>query len=443
MSSWGRHVLRVAALVAVLVLGAASLGADLVAVDPPLSLALLVLDTRVLLGLAVAVFGVALVLYAYYLRVEDPAALVDSGRDVEALVPVYRDSEVLHRSVEGLVDCDYEDLTVTVVVEPDDDASRARAAELADEHPEVRCLVNRDRQGSKAGALNTAIEESDADVIGMFDADQEPHPKLVSHAVAALDGDREGSDGHGGGSAGDGEGGVGAARVRSLPRPVGGIVESEAYYEYLLLFFLPQKLARAVLGLGVVGTRSVLVERGVFERVGPFDEETLTEDMDFTHRCHQAGVGVRELLYYPAFEQPAHDLGDWWGQRVRWMTGHAEVGHAQLRGWRRRFDADVLGSLATLCGTFAAGVVLATTVPKLVAAALSDPAVVGAGLAGLFGLLLGTRALDNHTAGTDGFGLSWLLLPVFLSLYGLAVVRALVGYALGWDGGWYRADKRA
>jgi GT2 family glycosyltransferase len=450
MSWWGRYLLGVSALVAVLGLGAASLGADLVAPDSPLAVALVVLDARVLLGVVVAAVATALGLYLYYLRTEDPSALVDGGPDVEALVPVYGDSEVLHRSVEGLVATDYEDLTVTVVVEPDDDDSRARATELAAEHPEVRCLVNRDRRGSKAGALNTAIEGSDADVIGMFDADQEPHPKLVSHAVATLEGDGQGNDGRGGGprdegnTAGDGAGddGAEAVRVRSLPRPAGGLVESEAYYEYLLLFFLPQKLARAVLGLNVVGTRSVFVERTVFERVGRFDEGTLTEDMDFTHRCHQAGVSVRELLYYPAFEQPAHTLGDWWGQRIRWMTGHAEVGHAQLRD-RAGFDADVLGSLATLCGTFLAGVVLATTVPKLVAAGLSSPWVVGAELAGLYGLLLATRSVDNRTAGTEGVGLAWLLLPVFLSLYGLAVVRALVGYALGWDGEWYRADKRA
>jgi GT2 family glycosyltransferase len=424
MSSWGRYVLGAAVLVAVLGVGLASLATDLVTVGPPLSVVLLVLDARVLLWGGVAVFAVALGLYLHYLRAEDPTHLVDAGRDVEVVVPVYHDTAVMHRSVEGLVGTDYEDLTVTVVTEPDDSASRERAAELADAHPEVRWLVNRERQGSKAGALNTAIERSDADVVGLFDADQEPHPKLVSHAVAALD-DHD------------------AARMRSLPRPSGGLVEAEAYYEYLLLFFLPQKLARAALGMHVVGTRGVFLERSVFERVGLFDEGTLTEDMDFTHRCHQAGVAVRELLYYPAFEQPAHTLGDWWWQRVRWMTGHAEVGHAQLRGWRGRVDADVLGSLATLCGTFLAGVVMATAVPKLVAAGLDSPLVVGSGLAGLYGVALATRGVDNHTAGTEGFDGAWLLVPVFLSLYGLVIVQALAGYALGWDGEWYRADKQA
>jgi cellulose synthase/poly-beta-1,6-N-acetylglucosamine synthase-like glycosyltransferase len=417
-----RYLLAPVVLGVVAALALVALLAELVPVGPPLSFVLLAFDTRVLLGLAVTIFAASFLLYLYRLRGENPSALVADGRPVEALVPVYRDSAVMDRSVEGLVASTYGNLTVTIICEPDDEPALQRAARLADRHEAVRRLVNEARQGSKAGALNAAIERSDADVVAMFDADQEPHPELLAHGMAAL----ETHD---------------AARVRSLPRP-GGLVESEAYYEYLLLFFLPQKLARFLFGFGVVGTRSVLLERSVFETVGLLDEETLTEDMDFTHACHQAGVSVRELLYYPCFEQPAHTLGDWWGQRVRWMTGHVEVGHSQLRRWRDLPDLDVAGSLVTLLGTFVAGVLLALTVPKVLVAATAHPVAVGAGLAGIYGISLATRLVDNRAAGLEGVGMAWLLLPVFLSLYGLVIVRVLVGYTLGVEREWYRADKR-
>ena len=423
MASPRRYLL--AALVAVPVLGLAGLAlvGDLLRADPPLSLALLVLDTRVLLGLAVAIFAVSFLLYLYSLSREDPDALVHSGRPVEALVPVYDEPAVMHRSVEHLAASTYEDLTVTVVCEPDDDPCIERAAELAAEHDRVRYVVS-DRPGSKAGALNHGIERSDADAIAMFDADQEPHPELIAHGMAALE-DHD------------------VARVRSLPRPADGLLEAMAYYEYLLLFFLPQKLVRYLLGLGFAGTRSVLVEREVFERVGRFNEDHLTEDMDFTHRVHQADLSIRELSYYPCFEESAHTLRDWWGQRVRWMTGHVAVGHSHVRDWRNLLDPDFLGSLVTLAGTFAAGVVLAVTLPKLALAALGDPLAVAAGLGGIYGVSLVTRAVDNRTAGTDGFGLAWLLLPVTLTLFGLVIVQVIFRYAAGREGGWYRAEKHA
>jgi cellulose synthase/poly-beta-1,6-N-acetylglucosamine synthase-like glycosyltransferase len=291
---------------------------------------------------------------------------------------------------------------------------------LAADHERVQYILNR-RSGSKAGALNDAIERSDADVIAMFDADQEPHPELIAHGMAAL---REHD----------------IARVRSLPRPT-GLIESMAYYEYLLLFFLPQKLARSLLGLSIVGTRSVLIERSVFDEVGQFDEGELTEDMDFTHRCHQANLSIRELLYYPCFEEAAHTLRDWWGQRVRWITGHVSICHRHVRDWRNMSDPAFLSSLLSLAGTSAVGGLLSLTVPKLVLAALAHPGLVAVELAGIYGIILTTRGIDNYTAGTDGFDLAWLLIPVTLTLFGLVVVQAIVSYAVGWEANWYQVEK--
>jgi len=421
MSSWLRYALVPVALAGLVGLGGLSVFEDALPVGGLLALALSILDTRVLLAVAVGIFAASFLLYLISVRREDPGRVLESGRPVEAVVPVYEDAAVVHRSVEGLLDSEYADLTVTIVPEPDDAPTLKRARELAAAYDGVRCVENA-RPGSKAGAINTVLERTEAGVIGLFDADQQPHPKLVGHAMAAL---------------GDAD----AARVRSLPRPAGGIVESEAYYEYLLLFFLPQKLASALLGLQVVGTRSVLVERSVFERVGLLDEATLTEDMAFTHDCHQAGVSIRELDYYPAFEEPAHTLTDWWWQRVRWMSGHLEVGARQLREWRAVTDTDALGSLLTLVGTFVAGVLLATTLPKLTVSALAYPLAVGAGLVGIYAVALATRAVDNRTAETSGFEGSWLLVPLFFTLYGLVIVQVMVRALLGREDEWYQAEK--
>lgn len=422
MVSLRRYLLGPALVAFVLAITALVLAADIARLDHPASVFFVAFDTRVLLGVAVAIFGVSLLLYLRALFREDPDALVRSGRSVEAVVPVYDEPEVLHRSVTALAASTYEDLTVTIVCEPDDRPSIDRAAELATEYEPVRYIVN-GRPGSKAGALNDAIERSDADVIALFDADQKPHPKLIAHGTAALE-DHD------------------IARVRSLPRPT-GLLESMVYYEYLVLFFLPQKLVRSLLGLGIVGSRSVLLERSVFETVGQFDEDALTEDMDFTHRCHQADLSIRELSYYPCFEESAHTFRDWWGQRVRWMTGHVSVCHQQVREQRETVDFDSVGSVLTLVGTFVAGIMLSMTLPKLLLAAASDPAFVAAGVSGIYGITLATRTIDNHTAGTGGFDFGWILVPVALTLFGLVVVRAVCTYAVVREREWYQVEKQS
>lgn len=425
MASLHRYLLTTGIVACVLALAALTLMADflvIVVIGHALPLLGAVFDARVWLVVAVAALMISMLSYLSSLFREDSDALVHSGRSVEALVPVYDEPEVVHRSVERLVASTYEDLTITVVCEPDDDPSIDRAEELAADYERVRYIRSR-RPGSKAGALNDAIERSDADVIAMFDADQEPHPELIAHGMAAL---REHD----------------IARVRSLPRPT-GLIESMAYYEYLLLFFLPQKIARSLLGLRIVGSRSVLVERSVFDEVGRFDEGALTEDMDFTHRCHQADLSIRELSYYPCFEEAAHTLRDWWGQRVRWITGHVSIYHGHVHDWRNLSDPSYLSSLLSLVGTFIAGIVLSVTVPKLVLAALSYPGFVAAGLAGVYGITLAIRGIDNHTAGTEGFGLAWLLIPVALTLYGLVVVQVIVSYVHGREISWYQVEKHS
>ncbi|WP_256392987.1 glycosyltransferase [Natronoarchaeum rubrum] len=422
MPSLHRYLLTAGIVAFALAVAAMMLLDDVLGFGALLSVLGTIFDTRVWLVIGVAVFAASLLLYVWSLFREDPDALVRSGRSVEALVPVYGEPEILHRSVEHLAASSYEDLTITIICEPDDQPSIDRAAELAADNERVQRIVNR-RPGSKAGALNDAIERSDADVIAMFDADQEPHPELIAHGMAALEADD-------------------IARIRSLPRPT-GLLESMAYYEYLLLFFLPQKLARSLLGLGVVGTRSVLIERSVFDEVGQFDEGALTEDMDFTHRCHQADLSIRELSYYPCFEEAAHTLRDWWGQRVRWITGHVSVCHRHIRDWRNLRDPAYLSSLLTLVGTFVVGVALSMTVPKLVLAAIAHPAFVAAGLGGIYGSTLATRALDNYAAGTDGLDIGWVLIPAALTLFGLVVVRVIASYAVGRNTTWYQVDKHA
>jgi len=423
MASWTDYLLGPAIVLAVLAISTLSLLQNTVRLEPDLSLVLAVLDARVLVAVAAALLAAAFLLYLSYLRGEDPAALVGGGRPVEAIVPVHRDAGVMHRSVEALVGSAYDDLAVTVVCEPDDEASIERARELSEAHDGVAYLVNDgDHAGSKAGALNAAIERSDAAVVALFDADQEPHPKLVPHAMAAL----EEHD---------------VARVRSLPRPTGGTLESVVYYEYLALFFLPQKVARALLGFNFAGTRSILLEASVFDEVGTFNEDTLTEDLDFTHRAHQAGLATRELLYYPTMEEPAHTLRDWWGQRVRWMRGQVAVSQDHLRGWRSLLDRRVLGSLVTALGTFVAGTLMAMLLPKLALGFVSSPLVVGGGLGMIFATLLATRVVDTQTAPIEGVGLAWVLLPVAVSAYGLVILQVVFQHALGRDGDWYSVDK--
>lgn len=421
MATWTDYVLGPAIVLTILGLATLTLLQDAGYLTGDLWTVLVVFDARVLVLVAAGIFGLSFLLYLYYLSTEDATARVTEGRSVEAIVPVYNDAAVMHTAVEHLLAADYEPLTVTLACEPDDAASIERAAALSETHSAVRYVLN-ERTGSKAGAINTVLEDSDADVIALFDADQQVHPQFLPHAMAYLDE-------------------YDIARGRSLPRPNGGVFEAMIYYEYLVLFFLPQKLARFALDFNFAGSRTILLDRSVFDEIGTFREDALTEDLDFTHRCHEAGLSIRELLYYPCSEESAHTLRDWWGQRMRWMRGQVEVSHGRLQNWRSLFGRSFLGSLVTSLGTFVAGTLMAITVPKLAIGLLTSPLVVGGGLAAIFATLIATRYVDTRTAGLEGFGIAWLLLPVTVTLYGVVIIQVVFEYALGIESDWYQVEK--
>jgi glycosyltransferase involved in cell wall biosynthesis len=344
----------------------------------------------------------------------------EHGPRVAAIVPSYGDANALHRSVESLLDGEYGDVHVYVVCEPGDEATLARADSLADRGRVTR-LVNDRNPGSKAAAVNYAVDATDAPYVGVFDADERVHPRFLASAVAGLD---------------DAE----VVQGRTFPRP-DGVLETVAYYESVLLGYLSHRLISLATGFNMVASNVVVMRRSAYERVGGYDPAMLTEDFDFAFRCYEASVSVREAFAYPSEIEGAHTIRDWWGQRKRWMTGYAQVFH-RLLGSARPGEPRSVASLA-FCGGALLGNVLVLSLVAQVAAILA--AGTGWVLAVTFGSVWGvaalSRLLDSRQGNVDRVGLGWLLVPFVLPLYSLAAIKGIVDYPLSWEGEWYRVEK--
>lgn len=108
---------------------------------------------------------------------------------------------------------------MVVVYEHDDAESRREARRLAGAYDRVECLRN-GNPGSKADAINYAVERSDDDYFTVFDADETVDGDFVSAAMERLrEGDHEVFQG------------------RRVPRPTGP-VETVAYCERYPFFGL-------------------------------------------------------------------------------------------------------------------------------------------------------------------------------------------------------------
>jgi Glycosyltransferases, probably involved in cell wall biogenesis len=393
---------------------------------------------------AVTVFGVAFALvwmdaaaaalvFSVFLVVSAAARIPDlrssglgmelDGPEVAAVVPVYRDEEVLGSCVESLLESNYQDLQIVVVAEKEDFASVREVRRLSSANDNVRVAFNTSDPSSKAGAVNHGVEQTDSPLVAVFDADQFVPPDFLPRAVAETSKHE-------------------VVQGRTVPRP-NGLVESFSYYESLVFWLGSAVFNR--LGFRMALSRSTVMHRSVFEEMGGYSPDTVTEDVEFGHRCIQSGVDVGRVRRPACLMEAPHTTGDLWRQKRRWVKGSLQVfvknlkALAQTPSERRR-----LISLAFLGGAVLGNAFIITMVPKvLLLIALGDWAVGLTPFLTVAAICLFYRSVDVARGAVDGVGLAWLLSPGVYILYGFLSAKAFTEFLTTWSGQWHRVLERS
>ncbi len=351
----------------------------------------------------------------------DASVTVSNDDPVGAIVPVYTDAAILDTSVTSLI-ASTVPVNVYIVCEPDDAPSITRARTLASRYSSVYCLINEKYTGTKAGAINFAVEETDESTIAVFDADESVHPKFLETALDGL----ESYD---------------IVQGRTVPRAP-GLIEAFAYYESVLLSYVTSRVLNLVTGFKLAASRAVVLHRSAFESVDGYDPEMVTEDYEFAYRCYRNGLSVNEQLRYPSTIEAAHTIDDWWGQRKRWMSGYAQVLHLLVREWLPpRSIRELLCVGICLSSVFGNLLLLSLTAKFVVLVVMGDPVLSMLPLVTIVAITGLVRGIDYANGTVDRIGWEWLLTPLVFPLYGLAATKAITEYAIEGTADWYHVEK--
>ncbi|MFB6100125.1 MAG: glycosyltransferase family 2 protein [Candidatus Nanohalobium sp.] len=340
---------------------------------------------------------------------------------ITCIIPTYRDYEVLDRSVDSLLESSYDDFKVLIVCEEDDDEGIERAERLA-EDDKVEYLVNTKYPGSKAGAMNYAVEEVDSEYIAFFDSDQRVRPNFLSELVSELQ-EHE------------------IVQARNVPKP-DGLIESLSYYESVFFTYISRQLLTLFTGFRLVGSRSVGMRKDVFEELGGYSDDTLVEDYDFAHKCYINKVDVADVPL-PVENLAAHSFRDWWGQRKRWMTGYFQVMskmfHKLFKDFSgRRSIFSVLLASGSLLGSF----LMLTVVSKfLILFFLGAEMIYSVPVFSLAVIALAMRLHDRKYNFVDSIGFSWVAVPLVFPFFSIITVRSFLEFLFDRDMDWYRVEK--
>jgi glycosyltransferase XagB len=245
-------------------------------------------------------------------------ALLDPTRSFSLLVPARHEQAVLEQTLEQLAAIDHPSFEVIAIVGHDDPETAAVAHAVAAREPRVRVVVDHNWPKNKPKALNTAIPECNGDVVGVFDAEDEVHPRLlrvVDATFAATDADVV-------------QGGVQLVNFRSSWFSLRNCLE---YFFWFRSRLHLQEKHRFI----PLGGNTVFVRTDLLRYVGGYDPECLAEDCELGVRLSVLGAHI-VVCYDPHLvtrEETPDTLRSLVKQRTRWNQGFLQV--LRKGEWRR------------------------------------------------------------------------------------------------------------
>jgi len=266
--------------------------------------------------MAIAATTLAWMLHAW----RTPASLERTSFDADGghpdhsfslIVPARHEETVLEQTLTRLCQIDHPDFEVLVVVGDDDPVTREVADRVAELHPEhVRVVVDDSDPKNKPKALNAALPHCTGEVTGVFDAEDDVHPRLLSHIDECLtqtDADVVQS-------------GVQLMNFDSSWFSVRNVLEYYFWFRSRLHFHAEQRFIP-------LGGNTVFIRTDVLQSVGGWDPECLAEDCELGVRLSARGAVV-VVAYEPSLvtrEETPHTLRELARQRTRWNQGFLQT----------------------------------------------------------------------------------------------------------------------
>jgi len=241
--------------------------------------------------------------------------LPDELPRVSLIIPSYNEEAVLERTIPSVLSLDYppDKLELIYVYESAcTDRTEQIIQAFARQEPRIVPVQRLTRKGGKAAVTNYGLQFATGDIIGIFDADHSLNSDLLRHAVAQLQA-------------------PGVKCVRGWCRTINrthNVVTRLVALERDVVERLCIYGAWRIGGFSTFTGGHALFRREVFDEFGPFNEDVLTEDIDFAVKLHAAGYQIAVLPQMQSWEEAPTSLRSLIRQRKRWTRGWMQVWRA-------------------------------------------------------------------------------------------------------------------
>ena len=260
--------------------------------------------------------------YRYRNRSQGPPdKCFDTLPRVTVQLPVYNEEFVVEELLEAVCALDYpKELLQIQVLDDSTDETCHVLKQAVSKHLDMGCpveyLPRTERNGFKAGALQSGLDHATGELIAIFDSDFTPNPDFLQQIVHYFT-----------------DTSVGIVQARWVFRNRNRSLLTRLQAMLLDGHFVFEHGARARAGrfFNFNGTAGVL-RKAMIEDSGGWQHDTLTEDTDLSYRAQLRGWN---FLYAPHIQTPSElplDMTSFQVQQARWAKGLIQTARKLLPG---------------------------------------------------------------------------------------------------------------
>ncbi len=230
------------------------------------------------------------------------------------LIPAHNEETVIQRTLDAMVRLDYpaDKLEILVINDGSSDRTGEIVEGMSKRDPRVRCYNVPKGEGGKgkSRALNLGLKQTDAEVIAVYDADNQPLPSALKYLVAEL------------------------LLHPDLGAVLGNFRTINKDRTWLTRFVSIETMSfQAILQAGrwalfkvatLPGTNFVIWKHLLDDLKG-WDEDAITEDSELSIRVYMKGYKIKYIPFAVTLEQEPETFPVWAKQRTRWVRGNNYV----------------------------------------------------------------------------------------------------------------------
>ena len=230
---------------------------------------------------------------------------------VSIIVPSHNESSTVKKIINSCLENPYRNKEIIVVDDHSTDDTFKQAYPFH-QRGKIKLLQCKGSKGSRASAINFGITFATDEILMIVDADSILERESIIEVVKYM-------------SLPNVVAGAGDVRVISGDNDVTNLLTKCQSYEYLIAFELG-RILRLMLNILVVipGTFSVFT-KDLGKRIGLYDRDTITEDLDLTLKIFKTGGKVTFIPTAVCWTYCPYTWEGWFRQRVRWSHGQIET----------------------------------------------------------------------------------------------------------------------